>query len=71
MVFLDALLTKFAPVKGLAYSVYSVWSPHYDYQGKFFAGGQTRTEATVPFVQSVVNEIEKLRTTPDYRRRTC
>ena len=50
--------------QGLAYSVYGVWNPRYDYQGTFFAGGQTRTDATVPFVKSVVSEIKKLRNTP-------
>lgn len=50
--------------QGLAYSVYGVWNPRYDYQGTFFAGGQTRTEATVPFVQSILTEIEDIRTTP-------
>ncbi len=50
--------------QGLAYSVYGVWNPHYDYQGTFFAGGQTRTDATVPFVKSIVSEIKKLRSTP-------
>lgn len=50
--------------QGLAYSVYGVWSPRYDYPGLFVAGGQTRSEATVPFVQSVKSEIEKLRQSP-------
>ena len=49
---------------GLAYSVYGVWSPRYDYPGLFISGGQTRSEATVPFVQSVKGEIEKLRESP-------
>ena len=50
--------------QGLAYSVYGVWNPRYDYQGTFLAGGQTRTDTTVPFVKSVVSEINKLRNTP-------
>lgn len=50
--------------QGLAYSVYGYWSPRYDYQGTFLAGGQTRSDATVPLIQSVLAEIEKLRTTP-------
>ena len=48
--------------KGLAYSVYGSWSPSYDYDGMFIAGGQTQTDNTVPFIRSVVGEIEKLRT---------
>ncbi len=47
--------------QGLAYSVYGSWSPSYDYDGMFIAGGQTQTNSTVPFIQSVTNEIKKLR----------
>lgn len=48
--------------QGLAYSVYGSWSPSYDFDGMFIAGGQTQTDNTVPFIQSVVTEIKKLRT---------
>ena len=48
--------------QGLAYSVYGSWSPSYDYDGMFIAGGQTQTDNTVPFIKSIVGEIEKLRT---------
>jgi zinc protease len=50
--------------QGLAYSVYGYWSPRYDYDGTFTAGGQTRTETTVPFIQAIMEQIAKLRTTP-------
>ncbi len=50
--------------QGLAYSVYAAWDAEFDYPGKFLAGGQTRSEATVPFVKSVMNELEKIRTAP-------
>ena len=50
--------------QGLAYSVYGMWSPRYDYPGIFIAGGQTRSDTTVAFIQSLLTEIEKLRTTP-------
>lgn len=50
--------------QGLAYSVYGMWSPQFDYPGLFVAGGQTRSDATVPFIQSVFAEIEKIRTSP-------
>ena len=50
--------------QGLAYSVYAFWSPRYDYNGTFIGGGQTRSEATVPFIQSMYQEIEKIRTEP-------
>lgn len=46
--------------QGLAYSVYGSWSPRYDYPGVFIAGGQTRSEATVPFIQAIRSEIERL-----------
>jgi zinc protease len=48
----------------LAYSVYGYWTPAYDYPGLFIAGGQTRTDATVPFIQSLTNQLEKLQTAP-------
>ncbi|MGB5632263.1 MAG: pitrilysin family protein [Waterburya sp.] len=47
--------------QGLAYSVYGSWSPSYDFDGMFIAGGQTQTSNTVPFIKSVVKEIKKLR----------
>ncbi|HEY9663050.1 MAG TPA: insulinase family protein, partial [Allocoleopsis sp.] len=34
------------------------------YPGVFTGGGQTRTEATVPFVQSTLKEIDRIRTSP-------
>ena len=50
--------------RGLAYSVYGAWSPNYDYDGLFIAGGQTQTNSTVPFIRTVISEIKKLRTQP-------
>lgn len=50
--------------QGLAYSVYSFWSPNFDFPGTFSAGGQTRSDATVPFIKAVRAEIEKLRSKP-------
>jgi len=50
--------------QGLAYSVYSYWSPNYDFPGTFVAGGQTRTEATLPFLRAVTQEIEAVRQAP-------
>lgn len=47
--------------QGLAYSVYSAWSPQYDYPGLFIAAGQTRSEMTVPFIRAVNTEISRLR----------
>lgn len=50
--------------QALAYVVYAYWNPRFDYPGVFVGGGQTRSEATVPFIQSVLAEIERVRTTP-------
>ena len=46
--------------QGLAYSVYGVWNPNYDYPGTFTAGGQTQSETTVPFIKSILAELEKV-----------
>lgn len=50
--------------QGLAYSVYAYWSPRWDYPGLFIGGGQTRSEATVPFVEAVKAEIGRVRSAP-------
>jgi len=50
--------------QGLAYSVFAYWSPKYDYPGVFIAAGETRSDATVPFIQSINEEIERIRTQP-------
>jgi len=48
--------------QGLAYSVSGAWSPRYDYPGVFIAGGQTRSDATVPFIKAIRTEIQRLQT---------
>ncbi|MGC1307405.1 MAG: pitrilysin family protein [Phormidesmis sp.] len=50
--------------QGLAYSVYAFWSPRYNYNGMFIGGGQTRSEATVPFIKAMYQELEKVRNEP-------
>jgi len=50
--------------QGLAYSVYGYWSPEFDYPGTFLAAGQSRSEATVPFITAVLGEIKRLRSEP-------
>ncbi|OCQ91787.1 peptidase M16 [Limnothrix sp. P13C2] len=50
--------------QGLAYSVYGYWSPNYDFPGTFQAGGQTRSEGTVPLIQGLKAEIAKVRSQP-------
>ncbi|MEB3159832.1 MAG: pitrilysin family protein [Synechocystis sp.] len=50
--------------QGLAYSVSGRWQAAYDYPGYFIAGGPTRTETTVPFIQSLFAEFERLRQEP-------
>jgi zinc protease len=50
--------------QGLAYVVYAYWAARYDYDGIFIGGGQTRSDATVPFIESVKQEIAKIRQVP-------
>ncbi len=50
--------------QGLAYSVYASWSPQFDYPGLFIAGGDTKSESTVPFIQSVLKELDRIRIEP-------
>ncbi|MBW4576716.1 MAG: insulinase family protein [Aphanothece sp. CMT-3BRIN-NPC111] len=50
--------------QGIAYSVYGSWNPAYDYPGVFIAGGQTRSETTVPFIQAIFSELKQLQTKP-------
>jgi zinc protease len=50
--------------QGLAYSVYASWSPQFDFPGIFVAGGDTKSESTVPFIQGVRKEIDRIRTEP-------
>lgn len=58
------LVNQVRSSQGLAYSVYALWAPQFDYPGLFIAGGQTRSDATVPFIQSTLSELEKIRTAP-------
>lgn len=58
------LVNEIRSRQGLAYVVYSYWSPRFDYPGVFVGGGQTRTQTTVPFIKSTLAEIEKIRTAP-------
>ncbi|MEM9486227.1 MAG: pitrilysin family protein [Cyanobacteria bacterium P01_F01_bin.116] len=50
--------------QGLAYVVYAFWSPRYDHPGLFIGGGQTRSEATVPFIETMYREIQRIREEP-------
>ncbi|MBD1825815.1 insulinase family protein [Cyanobacteria bacterium FACHB-DQ100] len=50
--------------QGLAYSVGASWSAQFDYPGVFIASGETRSDATVPFIRSVMNEIDRIRKEP-------
>ena len=50
--------------QGLAYTVYGYWNAAYDYPGVFLAGGQTSSETTTQFIESLIAEIELLRNQP-------
>lgn len=58
------LYNQVRSTEGLAYSVYGFWSAAYDYPGFFIAGGQTKSESTVDFMELVLKEIERLRVEP-------
>ncbi|ACK64745.1 peptidase M16 domain protein [Rippkaea orientalis PCC 8801] len=58
------LVNELRSRQGLAYSVSGVWNPNYDYPGVFYGGGQTRSETTVAFIKSFMEEIDRIRTTP-------
>jgi len=46
--------------QGLAYVVYGFWSPRYDYPGMLIAGGSTRSETTVPLIQGLRQELDRM-----------
>lgn len=50
--------------QGLAYSVYGFWSAAYDYPGIFIAGGQTASQTTVQFINSLMKEIKQVQNNP-------
>lgn len=50
--------------QGLAYVVYAFWAARYDYDGIFIGGGQTSSDTTVPFIESVEQEIDAIRQAP-------
>ncbi len=50
--------------QGLAYTVYGFWNPNYDYPGTFTSGGQTQSATTVPLIEAILTELEKLRDNP-------
>lgn len=58
------LVNQVRSQQGLAYSVYALWQPQFDYPGVFIAGGQTRSQTTVPFIESIQTELRKLQSTP-------
>lgn len=50
--------------QGLAYTVGADWNAEYDRPGTFLAYGTTRSDATVPFIRSVLSEIDRIRKEP-------
>ena len=62
--FSGRLFNELRSRQGLAYSVYGFWSAKFDYPGLFIGGGQTRSPATVPLIQAMLAELEKIRSTP-------
>lgn len=58
------LFNKVRSELGLAYSVFGVWQARSDRDGAFVAGGETRSETTVPFIKALQTEIDRLRREP-------
>ncbi len=50
--------------QGLAYSVSASWDAEFDHPGVFIASGETRSNATVPFIRAVLKEIDRIRKEP-------
>ncbi|KAF6004244.1 hypothetical protein F1559_004271 [Cyanidiococcus yangmingshanensis] len=46
--------------QGLAYSVYGVWSPKYNYPGVFMAGGETETTQVPALIDGIETELRRL-----------
>ena len=46
--------------KGLAYSVYGVYSANYDFPGIFYVGCQTKSESTVHAIRAMIEEVKKM-----------
>ncbi|MBT5872964.1 MAG: insulinase family protein [Candidatus Latescibacteria bacterium] len=47
--------------QGLAYAVFGQYSANYDYPGIFYVGCMTRSDATVQAIQSMLREVERMR----------
>ncbi|MBE9137273.1 insulinase family protein [Nodosilinea sp. LEGE 07088] len=62
--FSGRLFNEIRSRQGLAYVVYAYWAPRYDFPGMFIGGGQTRSDATVPMIESVKGEIQRVRSAP-------
>jgi zinc protease len=58
------LMNEVRSRQGLAYVIYAYWAPQYDFPGVYIGGGQTRSDATVPFIKSTVSEIQKIQSAP-------
>jgi len=46
--------------KGLAYSVFGVYSADYDHPGVFYVGCQTKSDKTVDAIRAMMEEVEKM-----------
>jgi predicted Zn-dependent peptidase len=46
--------------KGLAYSVFGVYSAGYDHPGVFYVGCQTKSESTVYAIRAMIEEVKKM-----------
>ena len=63
-VFESRLFSELRERQGLTYGANAAWEPRYEGKGMFVAEGNTRSEMTVPFIQALHREIERVRREP-------
>jgi zinc protease len=56
----ERFYTNIRDREGLAYSVYAFWGAGTDRPGSFTMGGQTKSESTMKFINSMIAEIENV-----------
>ncbi|MDA2923787.1 insulinase family protein [Acidobacteria bacterium AH-259-L09] len=58
--FTSRLVKEVRSRQGLAYSVFGIYSAHYDHPGVFFVGCQTKSETTVRAIRAMSEEVKKM-----------
>jgi zinc protease len=60
--FSSRLVQRIRTKLGYAYGISASWAAHYDHPGLFEIGGSTQSNDTIPTLQDIREEIEKMRT---------